>query len=130
MAKFVGYPVSGGIVLLSVVAPGSKRTTFFLFKSLMAMSDFTRDLLKPYFSHLGMKPKEQIAFYKAYESVLVGFITSFYIFVQLPWVGPAFYILAQAAVALFIARLTPAPPLYKPGAVYKVAKPTKEGKSE
>ncbi|KAJ1934140.1 hypothetical protein FBU59_005796, partial [Linderina macrospora] len=47
MAKFVGYPASGVIVLVSVLAPGSKHTTIFMFKSVMAVRDFSRDLLKP-----------------------------------------------------------------------------------
>ncbi|KAJ2080593.1 hypothetical protein H4R24_002956 [Coemansia sp. RSA 988] len=119
MAKFVGYPVSAGIVALSIAAPSSKRLTLFLFKSLLAMSDFSRDLLKPYFSHLGAKPKQQVAFYRANESTLVGFILAFYFFVQLSWVGPAFFILAQAAVALFIVRQTTRPPMYKHGATWQ-----------
>ncbi|KAI8323501.1 hypothetical protein GQ54DRAFT_316630 [Martensiomyces pterosporus] len=130
MAKFVGYPVSGGIVLLSVIAPGSKQSTLFLFKSLLAMRDFSRDLLKPYFTYLGMKPKQQLAFYRAQESVMVGFITAFYFFVQLSWVGPAFYILAQAAIALFIVRQTPCPPMYTPGAKWETPEPAKDKKSQ
>ncbi|KAJ2805933.1 hypothetical protein H4R20_001892 [Coemansia guatemalensis] len=120
MAKFVGYPLSAGIAALSIAAPSSKRLTLFLFKSLLAMSDFSRDLLKPYFSHLGAKPKQQVAFYRANESTLVGFILAFYFFVQLSWVGPAFFILAQAAVALFIVRQTTRPPMYKHGATWQI----------
>ncbi|KAJ2486767.1 hypothetical protein EV174_000927 [Coemansia sp. RSA 2320] len=120
MAKFVGYPVSLSIVLLSVIAPGSKRSTLFMFKSLLAMRDFSRDLLKPYFSHIAASPKQQMLFYRANESLLVGFILSFYYFVQLSWVGPAFYVLAQAAIALFISRHTSKPPKYTPGAQYEL----------
>ncbi|KAJ2581770.1 hypothetical protein GGH95_001901 [Coemansia sp. RSA 1836] len=116
MARFVGYPASLAIVSVSVVAPGSKRTTMFLFKSLLAMNDFSRDLLRPYFSHLGAKPKQQVEFYHAHESLIIGFILAFYFFVQLSWVGPAFYVLAQAAIALFIAKYTARPPAYTPGA--------------
>ncbi|KAJ2874173.1 hypothetical protein GGH93_002615 [Coemansia aciculifera] len=120
MARFVGYPVSVAIISMSVVAPGSKRSTFFMFKSLLAMSDFSRDLLKPFFSHVGAKPKQQVEFYRAYESLLIGFILAFYFFVQLSWVGPAFYILAQAAMALFIARHTARPPVYTHGAQWEL----------
>ncbi|KAJ2162107.1 hypothetical protein GGF46_000982, partial [Coemansia sp. RSA 552] len=121
MAKFVGYPASGAVALVSVMAPDSKRTTMFVFKSLLAMSDFSRDLLKPYFSHLGAKPKQQVAFYRSNESTIIGFILAFYFFVQLSWVGPAFFILAQAAAAFFISRETACPPMYTPGATWQVA---------
>ncbi|KAJ2900126.1 hypothetical protein IWW38_000666 [Coemansia aciculifera] len=115
MAKFVGYPTAIALIAVSAAAPGTKRSTMFLFKSLLAMKDFSRDLLKPYFSHVGAEPKQQVEFYKAYESLLIGFILAFYFFVQLSWVGPAFYVLAQAAVALFIAKFTVKPPVYKSG---------------
>ncbi|KAJ2188140.1 hypothetical protein EV180_003420 [Coemansia sp. RSA 518] len=129
MAKFVGYPASGAVVALSVVAPGSKRTMFFIFKSLLAMGDFSRDLLKPYFSHLGAKPKQQVAFYRANESTMIGFILAFYFFVQLSWVGPAFFILAQAAIALFISRQTLRPPMYTPGATWQIAEEKRKSDS-
>ncbi|KAJ1666630.1 hypothetical protein IW140_002611 [Coemansia sp. RSA 1813] len=119
MARFVGYPVASAIAFLSVVAPGSKHSAVFFFKSLLAMNDFSGDLLKPYFTQMGAKPKQQVAFYKQYESSIVGFILSFYFFVQLSWVGPAFYILAQAAIALFISRMTPRPPEYTAGVVWE-----------
>ncbi|KAJ2740648.1 hypothetical protein GGI20_005698 [Coemansia sp. BCRC 34301] len=125
MARFVGYPASIAIASLSVVAPGSKRLTLFWFKSLLAMSDFSRDLLKPFFSHLGAEPKQQVEFYRTYESPIIGFIVAFYFFVQLSWVGPAFYILAQAAVALFIARYTERPPVYTRGAQWALTTKTK-----
>ncbi|KAJ1833591.1 hypothetical protein LPJ63_002635 [Coemansia sp. RSA 2711] len=128
MAKFVGYPLSGAVVVLSVIAPDSKRTMFFVFKSLLAMSDFSRDLLKPYFSHLGAKPRQQVAFYRANESTIIGFILAFYFFVQLSWVGPAFFILAQAAIALFIVRQTPRPPMYTPGATWQLTQDKEEPK--
>ncbi|KAJ2656132.1 hypothetical protein IWW48_005182 [Coemansia sp. RSA 1200] len=115
MARFVGYPVATAVALLSVVAPGSRHTTAFIFKSLLAMKDFSGDLLKPYFTQMGVKPKQRAAFYKQYESSIVGFILSFYFFVQLSWVGPAFYILSQAAIAMFISRVIPRPPKYTPG---------------
>ncbi|KAJ2846067.1 hypothetical protein J3B02_004506, partial [Coemansia erecta] len=114
MAKFVGYPLSGAIVLATVISPGSRKSTMFIFKSLLAMSDFSRDLMRPYFSHLGAKPKQQIQFYKTNESTVVGFILAYYLFVQLSWIGPAFYILAQAAIAMFISRQTVRPPPYTP----------------
>ncbi|KAJ1958194.1 hypothetical protein EC988_000441 [Linderina pennispora] len=120
MAKFVGYPASGAIVLVSVLAPGSRHTTLFMFKSIMAVRDFSRDLLKPYFTALGAKPKLQMRFYKTYESMLVGFIMAFYFFVQLSWIGPAFFVLAQAAIAVFIARAVPMPPPYTEGAKWDV----------
>ncbi|KAJ1781366.1 hypothetical protein LPJ62_005854, partial [Coemansia sp. RSA 2167] len=75
----------------------------------------------PYFSHLGAKPKQQVAFYRANESTMIGFILAFYFFVQLSWVGPAFFILAQAAIALFISRQTLRPPMYTPGAKWQIA---------
>lgn len=120
MAKFVGYPMSAAVAGLTAVSPGSKHTTMFLFKSLLAMNDFSRDLLRPYFTHLGAKPKQQVAFYHANESTIVGFILAYYFFVQLSWVGPAFYILAQGAAALFISRETVRPPVYKPGASWEL----------
>ncbi|KAJ1727411.1 hypothetical protein LPJ61_004583 [Coemansia biformis] len=121
MARFVGYPVAGAIAAAAVIAPDSKRSTLFVLKSLLAMSDFSRALLKPYFSHLGAKPKQQVAFYRANESMLVGFILAYYFFVQLSWVGPAFFILARAAVALFLVRQTDRPPKYTQGAVWEFA---------
>ncbi|KAJ2396381.1 hypothetical protein GGI05_001150 [Coemansia sp. RSA 2603] len=120
MARFVGYPVAGGIILATVVSPGSKRSTMFIFKSLLAMGDFSRDLLRPYFSHLGANPKQQLRFYKANESSVIGFILAYYFFVQMSWIGPAFYILAQAAVAMFISRNTVCPPTYTPGAEWEL----------
>ncbi|KAJ2556423.1 hypothetical protein EV175_002017 [Coemansia sp. RSA 1933] len=119
MARFVDYPAASAIALLSVVAPGSKHSTVFIFKSLMAMKDFSGDLLKPFFTQMGAKPKQQVAFYKQHESSIVGFILAFYFFVQLSWVGPAFYILAQAAVALFVSRMTPRPPEYASGVAWE-----------
>ncbi|KAJ1901591.1 hypothetical protein LPJ66_000676 [Kickxella alabastrina] len=120
MSRFVGYPIAGAIILATVASPGSKHSTLFIFKSLLAMSDFSRDLLRPYFSHLGAKPEQQIKFYRARESTVIGFILAFYFFVQMSWVGPAFYILAQAAVALFISEQTVRPPLYTPGAEWEL----------
>ncbi|KAJ1937008.1 hypothetical protein FBU59_004881 [Linderina macrospora] len=91
-----------------------------MFKSVMAVRDFSRDLLKPYFTTLGAKPKLQMQFYKTYESVLVGFILAFYFFAQMSWIGPAFFVLAQAAIAVFIAKVVPMPPPYTEGAVWVV----------
>ncbi|KAJ2724591.1 hypothetical protein GGI07_001844 [Coemansia sp. Benny D115] len=128
MGKFVGYPVSAGIILATVVSPGSRRSTMFIFKSLLAMGDFSRDLMRPYFSHLGAKPKQQVAFYRANESMVIGFILAYYFFVQLSWVGPAFYILAQAAIAMFISRQTARPPNYTPGATWELVAESSEAK--
>ncbi|KAJ2400881.1 hypothetical protein GGI23_001755 [Coemansia sp. RSA 2559] len=119
MARFIDYPAASAIALLSVVAPGSKHLAGFIFKSLLAMKDFSGDLLKPYFTQMGAKPKQQAAFYKQHESSIVGFILAFYFFVQLSWVGPAFYILAQAAIALFISKMTPRPPVYSAGVAWE-----------
>ncbi|KAJ2713873.1 hypothetical protein H4R19_002033 [Coemansia spiralis] len=121
MARFVGYPAAGAIAAVAAIAPDSRRSTMFVFKSLLAMSGFSRDLLRPYFAHLGAKPKQQVAFYRANESLLVGFVLAFYFFVQLAWVGPAFFILAQAAAALFVARHTERPPTYAQGATWTFA---------
>ncbi|KAJ2774953.1 hypothetical protein IWQ57_000599 [Coemansia nantahalensis] len=121
MARFVGYPTAGAIAAVSVIAPDSRRSTLFVFKSLLAMSGFSRDLLRPYFAHLGAKPEQQAAFYRANESTLVGFVLAFYFFVQLSWVGPAFFVLAQAAAALFVARQTERPPTYTQGAAWAFA---------
>ncbi|KAI9499966.1 hypothetical protein BX070DRAFT_81285 [Coemansia spiralis] len=126
MAKFVGYPVAGSIALLLVVSPGSRHSTIFIFKSLLAMKDFSSDLLRPYFAHLGAKPEQQVVFYKQNESSIVGFILAFYFFVQLSWVGPAFFILAQAAIALFISRQTVRPPEYTSGATWEPVQSAKK----
>ncbi|KAJ1883569.1 hypothetical protein H4R99_000471 [Coemansia sp. RSA 1722] len=122
MAKFVGYPISGAIILATVVSPGSRKSTMFIFKSLLAMGEFSRDLMRPFFSHLGAKPKQQVKFYKTNESTVIGFILAYYFFVQMSWIGPAFYILAQAAIAMFISRQTVRPPPYTPGAEWELQK--------
>ncbi|KAJ2780394.1 hypothetical protein H4R18_003475 [Coemansia javaensis] len=121
MARFVGVPAAGAVAALAAVSRDSRRTALFVFKSLLASRGLARDLLRPYFAHLGAKPEQQAAFYRANESALVGFILAFYLVVQLSWIGPAFFILAQAAAALFVARRTARPPPYTPGAAWEFA---------
>ncbi|KAJ1679161.1 hypothetical protein EV182_002609 [Spiromyces aspiralis] len=103
-SKVVGYPAAAGMATVSLAMPAVRQWAMFAFQSVMAMSTFSRDVFKPYFRRVAMKPKDQVKWYKQHESELVGFLLPFYLLTETPWAGAIFYVLAQAAAALYIAQ--------------------------
>ncbi|KAJ1920470.1 hypothetical protein H4219_001307 [Mycoemilia scoparia] len=106
LSKYVGYPVAGGIAVASLIFPSFRGWAMFTFKTVMALGTFSRDLFKPYFRRVAMKPKDQIRWYKQHESELVGFLLPLYLLTEMPWVGAMFFVLAQSVAAIYIAQKT------------------------
>ena len=104
-SSVVGYPIAGGVAACSLANPAVRGWAMFAFKSVMAMGTFSRDVFKPYFRRVAMKPKDQrLVGISSTSQNSVGFLLPFYLLAEVPWIGAVFFVLAQAIAAVYVKR--------------------------
>ncbi|KAJ1918855.1 hypothetical protein IWQ60_007390 [Tieghemiomyces parasiticus] len=106
MAGVLGNNLAAAITALTLVLPWTRDLSWPLFKAMLAAQQLNRELLDPYFTRLQMTPKARKAWFKERQSLLLGFVAGFYLLIRLPIIGPAFFVVAQAAMGHWIVNTT------------------------
>ncbi|KAJ1983911.1 hypothetical protein H4R33_004583 [Dimargaris cristalligena] len=106
MSGILGPNLAGAVALTAVFMPGTRGLSWTLFKAILACQQLNRELLDPYFTRLCIPPKARRAWFKERQSLLLGFVMGFYLLIRLPIIGPAFFVVAQAAMGYWIVHTT------------------------
>ncbi|KAJ1960173.1 hypothetical protein IWQ62_004329 [Dispira parvispora] len=106
MTDVLGPGLAGSVTVLAMAVPGVKDLAWPLFKAILACQQLNRELLDPFFTRLRLTPKDRRAWFRERQSLLLGFVSGFYMLIQIPMIGPAFFVFAQAAMGYWVIHTT------------------------
>ncbi|KAJ1653715.1 hypothetical protein IWQ61_006219 [Dispira simplex] len=106
MSDVLGPGLAGSVAVLAMAVPGVKDLAWPLFKAILACQQLNRELLDPFFARLRLTPKDRRAWFRERQSLLLGFVSGFYLLIQIPMIGPAFFVFAQAAMGYWVIHTT------------------------
>jgi hypothetical protein len=115
-----GYPVAVGLASLPLFMPGTKYWVLNLIKTYYGIRALSRELLEPYLGRMCFRFRDKRRFLRDRESELLGFSIIFYILINISFIGPIFFVIAQSAISALLSETTEIPP----------ANPVKESDSE
>ncbi|KXN68630.1 hypothetical protein CONCODRAFT_79682 [Conidiobolus coronatus NRRL 28638] len=105
-----GYPIAVGLASLPLFMPSTKYWVLNLIKTYYGIRALSRELLEPYLGRMCFRFRDKRRFLRDRESELLGFSIIFYILINISFIGPIFFVIAQSAISVLLSETTEIPP--------------------